>query len=59
MNDITKENYFTKIPNYNNLKNEYYFKKWYMEHCLEWMEGFNEGFKILSDVIKELKNEKT
>lgn len=56
MSNEPKERMYIKVMDHKDkLKHYFTFKSWYMEHSIEWMEGFNKACEILFKYIEEVK----
>jgi len=53
--ELRKEEYWMNMNSHNKLnkidKSNEFFKKWYMAHSLDWMEGFNECLDIVVECL--------
>jgi len=54
MTEETKEQKWMSLSDYKDkLKSEYFFKQWYMNHSLEWMDGFNTAMQTMLDILRK------
>jgi len=51
MNEEKERKYMEVMDNKDKLRID--FKDWYMEHSIEWMDGFNQACRMLLKLIEE------